>query len=102
MQGPPGANGAKGDKGDPGDVGGSLPWANITDKPDKFKPVDYTHNQSTPSALWIINHNQGFKPTFVSVMDTGGSGVNCGISHPSINQTVLSFNPPMAGVARLL
>ena len=58
--------------------------------------------QPAPAAVWIINHNQGFKPTFVSVMDAGGSGVNCGITHPSVNQTVLSFNPPMAGVARLL
>jgi hypothetical protein len=33
-QGPSGPTGPKGDKGEPGDVGGSLPWANVTGKPD--------------------------------------------------------------------
>jgi hypothetical protein len=62
----------------------------------------FEFDQPTPSSSWIINHNRGVLPAFVAVIDGGGSAVNCGVVHPSVNQTVLSFNPPMSGKARLL
>jgi hypothetical protein len=64
--------------------------------------VAHVHEQLTPSSLWIINHNLGVVPALISVMDNGGNVVNVGIEHPTPNQTRITCNPPMSGIARLL
>ncbi len=56
--------------------------------------------QATPSTLWIINHNLGFKPD-VSVSDTTGSIVRAEVQNPSLNQTRIYFVLSLAGEARL-
>jgi hypothetical protein len=58
--------------------------------------------QPTPLSEWIINHNLGFTPALITVVDLAGYAVDCGVQHVSANQTRLIFNPPMAGKARLL
>lgn len=63
---------------------------------------DYVHDQSTPSDTWVINHNLGRRPAVVSVIDTAGTEVHGGVSHPSSTQTVLTFSAPFSGKARLL
>jgi hypothetical protein len=62
----------------------------------------FEFNQPTPSSEWIINHNLGFQPPLIAVSDLAGYIVDCGIQHVSANQTRLTFQPPMAGKARLL
>jgi hypothetical protein len=60
----------------------------------------YVHIQSSASTTWTINHNFGFRPT-VELLDTGGQEIDAEVSHPSINQTVVTLNPATAGTARL-
>lgn len=61
-------------------------------------PLVYT--QSTPSSLWIINHNFGYKPT-VFITDSGSQEIDGDVVHPTLNQTQILFNPATAGIARL-
>ena len=60
----------------------------------------YEHIQLAESATWTINHNLGYRPV-VSARDTSHNVIVGGISHPSVNQTVISFVTPVAGFARL-
>ena len=60
----------------------------------------YTHVQTVASALWTINHNLGTRPA-VSILDTGGHEVEADVAHNNVNQLVIRFAIPMAGLARL-
>lgn len=60
----------------------------------------YVHTQSTAATTWTINHNLGFRPA-VELLDSGNQEIDGDISHPSINQTVVTLNPATAGIARL-
>ena len=60
----------------------------------------YIHDQSSALDIWTINHNLGFKPT-VTVFSVGGMEVEADVQHTSINQTIIYFNNPFAGSARL-
>lgn len=63
----------------------------------------FEFTQSTPSAIWTINHNRNTEPTFISVQDVVGNGLDgFGIEHNGLNQTRLLFNPAAAGKARIL
>jgi hypothetical protein len=55
--------------------------------------------QSTPSDLWIINHNLGVVVA-TTVFDTAGNEIEAEISNPSLNQTRIAFTTPTAGKAR--
>lgn len=84
VQGPPGRDGTGGT----GGAGGSSA---------------YLHTQSAASSTWIINHNLGFRPTMIAVEDLFGNGIDGFLTeHVSNVQTRLSFNPALAGRARLL
>jgi hypothetical protein len=83
--GPQGPAGAQGEVGPPG-PSGSTP---------------YVHTQSTPATVWTINHNLGFRPS-VELLDSGGQEIDGDISHPTVNQTVVTLNPATAGLARLI
>jgi hypothetical protein len=61
----------------------------------------YIHEQSSASTTWIINHNLGFKPS-VELLDSGSQEIDGEVSHPSVNQTVVTLNPASAGLARLI
>ena len=60
----------------------------------------YIHTQSAASTTWIINHNMGFRPS-VELLDSGSQEIDGEVSHPSVNQTVVTLNPASAGLARL-
>ncbi len=63
----------------------------------------FEYTQPTPSALWIINHNLSAKITAIFVQDVLGNGIDgFGIENPSLNQTRLTFSPPLAGVAQII
>ena len=61
----------------------------------------YVHTQASPAATWTINHNLGFRPS-VELLDSGSQEIDGAISHPSVNQTVITLNPATAGLARLI
>lgn len=60
----------------------------------------YIHTQSAASTTWTINHNMGFRPS-VELLDSGSQEIDGEVSHPSVNQTVVTLNPASAGLARL-
>lgn len=60
-----------------------------------------TFVQATASALWVINHNLGYRPA-VDVYNAGSQRVWASVSHPSANQTQIAVNPPQSGFARLI
>lgn len=81
-QGPPGATGPTGPAGPPG-------------------ASAFVFTQSTPATTWTINHNLGYLPS-VELMDSGSQEIEGEITHPSINQTIVTLAPATAGIARLV
>lgn len=61
--------------------------------------VNFT--QSTPSSVWTINHNLGYRPG-VELFDTGGNEFVAQVLHTSVNQVVVTLADPIAGSARLV
>jgi hypothetical protein len=61
----------------------------------------YVHTQSTPATAWTINHNLGFRPS-VELLDSGSQEIDADVSHPSVNQTVVTLKSAIAGLARLI
>ena len=60
----------------------------------------YHHAQLSADTTWTINHNLGRNPV-VSVLDSGGSQVECTVSHTSLNQVVLTLSYATSGTADL-
>lgn len=60
----------------------------------------YFHQQISASATWTINHNLGFRPS-VEIFDTGSQEIEGDVSHPSVNQAIITLSPAIAGTARL-
>lgn len=61
----------------------------------------YVHQQSVSSTTWTIAHNLGFKPS-VELLNTASQEIDGDVVHISNNVTVISFNVPVAGLARLI
>lgn len=61
----------------------------------------YTHVQAVSSDTWIVNHNLGREPAAVSVVDSTGRVGGAGITHTSVNQTILTLGAAMSGRAHL-
>lgn len=59
----------------------------------------YQHNQTTPSETWIINHNFGRNAGPVALYTTGGAAIIGDVVNININQTIASFDFPIAGYA---
>lgn len=60
----------------------------------------FVHNQPSAALTWTINHNLGYYPS-VTVLSTGLQELIANVSHPTLNQTVIQFGMPFAGMARL-
>lgn len=63
--------------------------------------IFYTHVQSTPAAVWTINHNLGGKPTAV-VLDSAGTQCEGTFSYPSKNTMVITFTAAFTGTAYVI
>lgn len=59
----------------------------------------YTHTQSSPSALWTVNHNLGYKPSAVRILSVGGLELIAAVLDISDDQLQVSFSTPTAGSA---
>lgn len=59
----------------------------------------FVFSQVTPSALWTVNHNLGFKPD-VSLYTTGGLEFIAEVLHLSDNQLTITLQTPISGFAR--
>jgi hypothetical protein len=60
----------------------------------------HIHTQTSPSTTWTISHNLGLKPS-VELLNTASQEIDGDVFHPSDNVTVVNFNIPVAGLARL-
>lgn len=59
----------------------------------------FEFNQVTPSSLWNVNHNFGYRPDvhiYIGAVEVGAD-----VTHISSNQLQISFNAPWAGRARM-
>ena len=61
----------------------------------------FTHEQTTPSDGWVINHNLGYNP-FVRIFIGNEEVTPDAIIHNSITQTAIQFSMPQVGTARLV
>lgn len=59
----------------------------------------YRHVQSAPATTWTINHNLGYYPGGVSVLDSGGSVCLGDVTHLSENSLVVNFSTAFSGTA---
>ncbi len=59
----------------------------------------YTHTQGSPSTTWTINHDLGYEPGGVSIVDSGGTIVTGTVTYASVNQIVVSFTSAFGGKA---
>lgn len=64
------------------------------------QPEAYVHQQVSASATWTINHNLGYNPS-VEIMNAANREIDGDVYHININQTIVMFNVPVAGTARL-
>lgn len=58
----------------------------------------YEHSQPSAAATWTINHNLGYRPSIVP-LSTGGAAIVGEILHVSVNQALVLFDTPRAGLA---
>lgn len=61
--------------------------------------IAYVHTQATASVSWTINHNLGYYPGGVSVIDSAGSKVYGDVTFVSENQIVVNFSSAFGGKA---
>lgn len=62
--------------------------------------TSYEHVQSAASALWVINHNLGYKPN-VTIIDTLGRTVIGDLTYPNYNTVLITFTAAFSGSAFL-
>jgi len=61
----------------------------------------YTFYQTETTTTWTINHNLGYNPivrVFIGTSEVQPQSV----THPSINQAIVTFSSPQVGYARLI
>lgn len=61
----------------------------------------YTFYQTETTTTWTINHNLGYNPivrVFIGTSEVQPQSV----THPSVNQAVITFSSPQVGYARLI
>ena len=69
--------------------------------PSVIGAIGFNFTQSAPADVWTISHNLGYKPS-VSVMNAGGVEIEAEVAHLSNNTAQVTFNEPVAGLARLV
>lgn len=61
----------------------------------------YAHSQGTPSDVWTIDHNLGYNPGGITVVDSAGTIVEGAYEYTSINQLIATFSGAFSGMAYL-
>lgn len=59
----------------------------------------YKHTQGSAATTWTINHNLGYEPGGVSIVDSAGTIVMGTVTYSSVDQIVVSFSSAFAGKA---
>lgn len=63
--------------------------------------IAYTHVQAVPSDTWTVNHNLGYAPGGISVIDSAGTMVEGDVTHTSLNSFIIVFTAGFSGTAYL-
>jgi hypothetical protein len=92
-QGPVGPQGVQGLQGAQGVQGPTGPSAPVT-------PKAFTFTQSTPSSVWNITHNLGFRPA-VTIVDSAGTIWEGDVTYPDVSHVTLNFAYAFSGTAYL-
>ena len=92
LQGPPGPQGEKGDTGEQGPQGEVGPAGE--------GDLNFTYDQTTPSAEWTITHNLGKFPS-VSVADSSGNQWQTEVEYVDQNTCIVRFSAAFSGKAYL-
>lgn len=61
----------------------------------------YVHDQGVAAQVWVMDHNFGFIPASVSVVDSAGTLVLGDIQHVSPVRTIATFSAQFSGTAYL-
>lgn len=64
-------------------------------------PLSYTHTQTMPSSVWLINHDLPFRPSGVVVIDHIGERHFPNVSFPNDASVQMQFSVDVRGVAYL-
>jgi hypothetical protein len=59
---------------------------------------NYVHDQSSPSDTWVVDHNLSKRPS-VSVVDSAGTLILCGVEYNSDSRCTLTFDSSTSGKA---
>lgn len=82
---------------------GTSSWSDlpyVVGNPASGNDKSYTHDQTTPSDTWTINHFLDKFPS-VSIVDSAGTQVEGEVVYESINQLVVTFSGAFSGKAYL-
>ena len=61
--------------------------------------TSYVYRQDTPSAVWVVQHNLGFKYVSVQVVGSGGELIWPAVDFTGDNAVTLTFVNPCSGMA---
>ena len=61
----------------------------------------YTHVQGTSSNTWTIDHNLGYNPGGITIIDSVGNVVEGAYEYTSTNQLIATFSGAFSGCAYL-
>ncbi len=64
---------------------------------DGVGDLHFAFNQSSPSSIWIVNHNLGKFPS-VTVLDSSGDQIEGTIRYVNFNQVTIEFSAPFSGL----
>ena len=59
----------------------------------------YKHTQGTPATTWTIDHDLGYEPGGVSIVDSSGTIVTGTVTYSSVDRNVVSFTSAFGGKA---
>jgi hypothetical protein len=66
---------------------------------DDAWPGTFVHAQPVAAATWTVNHHFGVEPN-VSIL-VAGQSAEADVTHPTTEQTVITFGSPVSGTALL-
>ena len=61
----------------------------------------YAHSQGTPSTTWTIDHNLGYNPGGITIVNSAGDIVEGAYDYTSTNQLIATFSGAFSGMAYL-
>lgn len=61
----------------------------------------YDHVQASPSTVWTVQHNLGYKAAGIKAFGVGGAPINGSVSYVNNNVLLITFSEAVAGTAQI-